>query len=94
MPVVLPDHGSFSEIVADTGGGLLHRPHDARHLAEKLAELLRDPLKATQLGLAGQQAIHDRYHARAMAEQTQALYQWIIDASQKDRSTARTGNQN
>ena len=35
VPVVLPDHGSFSEMVADTGGGLLHRPHDAADLAEK-----------------------------------------------------------
>ena len=40
VPVVLPDHGSFSEMVADTGGGLLCRPHDAADLADKLAELL------------------------------------------------------
>jgi glycosyltransferase involved in cell wall biosynthesis len=83
VPVVLPDHGSFSEMIADTGGGLLHRPRDANHLAERLSELLRDPLKATQLGLAGQQAIHNRYHARAMAEQTRALYRLIVDASRK-----------
>ena len=50
-------------MIADTGGGLLHRPHDPADLADKLAELLRDPARATQLGLAGQQAIHDRYHA-------------------------------
>ena len=50
VPVVLPDHGSFSEMIADTGGGLLCRPHDAADLADKLAELLRDPIRATQLG--------------------------------------------
>ena len=66
VPVVLPDHGSFTEMIADTGGGLLHRPHDPADLADKLAELLRDPVRR-QLGLAGQQAIHDRYHAAAMA---------------------------
>ena len=43
-------------------------------LADKLAELLRDPVRATQLGLAGQQAIQDRYHATAMARQTLELY--------------------
>jgi glycosyltransferase involved in cell wall biosynthesis len=74
VPVVLPDHGSFSEMVADTGGGLLCRPHDAADLADKLAELLCDPIRASQLGLAGQQAIEDRYHAAAMAEQTLELY--------------------
>ncbi|HEY2760814.1 MAG TPA: glycosyltransferase family 4 protein, partial [Pirellulales bacterium] len=78
VPVVLPDHGSFSEMIADTGGGLLHRPHDAVDLAEKLAELLRDPVHATQLGLAGQQAIQDRYHAAEMARQTQRLYRQLV----------------
>jgi glycosyltransferase involved in cell wall biosynthesis len=74
VPVVLPDHGSFSEMVADTGGGLLCWPHDPADLAEKLAELLGDPLRAAELGLAGQQAIHERYHAAAMARQTLELY--------------------
>ena len=35
VPVVLPDHGSFTEMIADTGGGLLHRPHDPADLADK-----------------------------------------------------------
>ncbi len=74
VPVVLPDHGSFSEMVADTGGGLLCQPHDAEDLADKLAKLLRDPIGAAQLGMAGQRAIEDRYHAEAMAQQTLELY--------------------
>jgi glycosyltransferase involved in cell wall biosynthesis len=78
VPVVLPDHGSFPEMVADTGGGLLHRPHDPANLAERLAELLGDPGRAKQLGLAGQQAIRDRYHAAAMARQTLDLYRQVI----------------
>ncbi len=78
VPVVLPDHGSFTEMIADTGGGLVHRPHDPADLADKLAELLRDPQRAKQLGLAGQKAIHDRYHAPAMAQQTITLYQRLI----------------
>ena len=81
VPVVLPDHGSFTEMIADTGGGLLCRPHDPADLADKLAELLRDPVRATQLGLTGQQAIHDRYHAAAMARQTLDLYRQLIPTS-------------
>jgi glycosyltransferase involved in cell wall biosynthesis len=79
VPVVLPDHGSFSEMVADTGGGVLHRPHDSADLAEKLAELLRDPPRAAQLGFAGQQAVQDRYHAAAMALRTRELYRQLVD---------------
>lgn len=77
VPVVLPDQGSFTEMITDTGGGLLHRPHDPADLAERIAELLRDPIRAAQLGLDGQLAIHDRYHAAAMAQQTIALYRQI-----------------
>jgi len=51
VPVVLPDHGSFTEMITDTGGGLLHRPHDPADLAETSPSCLRDPVRATQLGL-------------------------------------------
>ncbi|HEX4412333.1 MAG TPA: glycosyltransferase family 4 protein [Lacipirellulaceae bacterium] len=78
VPVVLPDHGSFSEMVDDTAGGVLHRPHDPADLASKLEQLLRDPLQAAQLGLAGQRAVQDRYHAAAMARQTRELYQTLL----------------
>jgi glycosyltransferase involved in cell wall biosynthesis len=77
VPVVLPDHGSFTEMIADTGGGLLCRPHDASDLAERIADLLRDPVRATQLGLAGQKAVHDRYHAEQMARNTLQLYRAV-----------------
>jgi glycosyltransferase involved in cell wall biosynthesis len=78
VPVVLPDHGSFPEIIADTGGGVLHRANDAADLADKLAEMLRQPLRAAQFGAAGQVAIHDRYHAKAMARRTLQLYANLV----------------
>jgi glycosyltransferase involved in cell wall biosynthesis len=78
VPVVLPDHGSFTEMIAETGGGLLHRPHDPVDLEEKIAELLRDPTRASELGLAGQQVVNDRYHAPRMARQTIDLYRDIL----------------
>ncbi|HJQ80812.1 MAG TPA: glycosyltransferase family 4 protein, partial [Lacipirellulaceae bacterium] len=89
VPVVLPDHGSFSEMIADTRGGLLCRPHDPADLAEKIAELLRDPVRAAELGRAGHRAIHDRYHAEAMARQTLALYQRLVASSLGGRATVR-----
>ncbi len=78
VPVVLPEQGSFSEMVADTSGGLLHRPHDPTDLANRIAELLRDPDRAQQYGSAGQQVIRDRYHAAAMAAKTIDLYRHLI----------------
>jgi glycosyltransferase involved in cell wall biosynthesis len=74
VPVVLPAHGAFPEMAEDTGGAVLHRPLDPRDLAEKLADLLNHPQRGEELGLAGQRAVQDRYHARAMAERTRDLY--------------------
>ena len=74
VPVVVPAHGAFPELVRDTGGGLLCRPNDAVSLAEALAELLLDPVRAACLGRQAQEAVHGRYHAGLMAERTATLY--------------------
>ncbi len=80
VPIVVPDHGSFSELVADTGGGLLCRPHDPTDLAAKIGEVLGNTEKADRLGKAGQLAVRDRYHAEAMARHTLALYARLVRA--------------
>ena len=84
VPVVLPDHGSFPEIIANTGGGLLCRPHDAESLAEKLAELIADPQLAKTCGEHGQRRVHERYEAGQMADQTRQLYRGLVDKSGAD----------
>jgi glycosyltransferase involved in cell wall biosynthesis len=73
--VVVPAHGAFPEMMAATGGGLLHQPLDGADLAAKLADVLADPRRAEELGRAGQAAVRARFHAPAMAQATLALYQ-------------------
>ncbi len=75
VPVVLPAHGAFPELIEDTGGGLLCEPGNVASLAEKLRELALDRARADELGRLGREAIHDRYTAANMAQQTLALYQ-------------------
>lgn len=79
VPTVLPDHGTFPELVADTGGGLLCEAGNARSLAERLAELARAPELAARLGQQGQQAVRDRYHAERMARRTRDFYARVLD---------------
>lgn len=83
VPVVLPAHGGFPEMVADTGGGVLHAPHDADDLAQRLRELLENPGLRAELGKAGREAILDRYHAARMAEETVRLYQSLMGAGER-----------
>jgi len=73
VPVVLPNHGAFSELIAATGGGLLHKPNDPNALADGLAELLSDPDRAAHLGQTGRQAVLENFSADAMARQVEAL---------------------
>ncbi len=77
VPVVLPEHGTFPEVIADTGGGILHRPEDPPDLAAALKRLILNPQEAISLGLRGQQAVHARYNAATMAHQTRELYQRV-----------------
>lgn len=78
IPVVLPDHGAFPEMVADADGGILHRALDADDLAVKLREVLRNPGLTADLGRNGQQAVNDRYHTAAMARRTMDLYRGLV----------------
>ena len=50
LPAVLPDHGAFTELIADTGGGLLYDPNRPQALAEALGRMLRDEAFAAQCG--------------------------------------------
>lgn len=78
VPVVLPEHGSFPEMVADTGGGVLHPPEDPDTLAQRLETLLEDPEARRQHGEAGAAAIRERYGASEMAEATLAVYRGVL----------------
>lgn len=81
VPVVLPDHGSFSELVSETAGGLLHAPEDPQHLAEQLARLLTEAEHATKLATAGHQHVHTHRTSQQMAKQTLALYKQLLGSN-------------
>ncbi len=77
VPVVLPAHGVFPELIEDTGGGLLTKPNDAAALAEVLKRLIRNADEAAECGRRGQEAVYDRYCADLMARRTMALYETV-----------------
>jgi len=78
VPVVLPAHGTFPELIADTGGGLLHEPENPRALAAALKELILDPARADALGRQAQGAIRARYNDDLMARRTLDLYRRLV----------------
>jgi glycosyltransferase involved in cell wall biosynthesis len=57
-------------------------------LADKLATLLNDAALSAQFGAAGQEAVHARYHAAAMAEKTLELYRRLTASPARPVSAA------
>jgi glycosyltransferase involved in cell wall biosynthesis len=70
VPVVQPDHGAFPEVLAETGGGLLHRPEDPQHLAEQLHELLVNGELRQALAAKGRGSVLANRSAETMARNT------------------------
>jgi glycosyltransferase involved in cell wall biosynthesis len=88
VPVVQPEHGAFPEMLAATQGGLLHRPDDPQHLAERLHELLSDTERLQQLGRLGRRHVHESRNAQAMAAGTVEVLRRTIERKEANRRTA------
>lgn len=74
VPVVLPAHGAFPELIELTGGGRLVTPNHPAELAEALRDLISQPAKRREWGRRGRAAVQSRFHAAVMARETAAYY--------------------
>ena len=74
VPVVQPAHGSFPELIALTGGGVLTPPGDAQALAAALAGLLRDRDRRQELGRKGRAAVESTFTDQQMAANMLKVY--------------------
>jgi glycosyltransferase involved in cell wall biosynthesis len=77
VAVVVPDHGTFPELMSQSGGGVLYRADDVEALAASLADLLRHPEHASELGRRGKQSVEQNFTAQFMAERHIELYRHI-----------------
>ena len=78
VPMVLPRHGTFPELIERSKGGVLCEPLDPRSLAEKLAELIREPELASEYGRRGYEMIHAEHSAELMARRHLDLYGRVL----------------
>jgi starch synthase len=78
IPEVVSDHQT-GELVDYNGDG----PAFEALLAERIQTLMSDPDKLVKYGIAGRQRAIDHFGWSAIAKQTKALYQSVIDNHQK-----------
>ena len=79
VPVVQPRHGSFPELIAATGGGILVDTESPDAIAEGISQLMNDPEHRKHLGRRGKEAVHNEFSDDVMAEATLAVYQKYIN---------------
>jgi glycosyltransferase involved in cell wall biosynthesis len=77
VPVVLPRHGTFPEMVEDTGGGLLYEPGQPAALAQALKQMIINPDFAADCGSKAKKIVHERYNAHVMARRMVEWYKKI-----------------
>lgn len=73
VPVVLPRHGAFPELIEATEGGLLHTAGDEGELVAALERLADDPETRKAMGARGARAVRERFLAPLMASRTKDL---------------------
>ncbi len=69
VPVVLPDHGSFPEIIKETGGGFLYGKDEPKGLIHALNTALSDKVQAKKFGEQGRTAVHEKYSNDRLAKE-------------------------
>ena len=86
VPVVLPDHGAFPEVLGDVGGGHLVRPDDPQALAACWHAILQDRKALSDLGNRGRAAVLERRDSKTMAAKTLEVLQSILSTPTSDIS--------
>lgn len=78
VPIVQPQHGSFSEIIERTGGGILVAANEAESLAEGLYSLYKNSEMAADLGRKGAVGVREHYGVARMAERAIEVYGSLV----------------
>jgi glycosyltransferase involved in cell wall biosynthesis len=79
LPVIATPAAGISELVRESGGGLVVEPEpDA--LAEAIERIVRDAALAARLGEAGQNFVRRHCRWADVAEQMEALYRSLLEA--------------
>lgn len=78
VPLVQPRRGAFTEIVENTGGGLLVQPDDPESLAEGILKIVKDKRLAEELSANGFRGVREQYTAANMADRVLEAYESVI----------------
>ncbi len=77
-PVIATGVGGIYGLVRNNETGLVVPPSDSGALAERILELLNDPVRARAIGEAGRVLVREEFGVERMVAQTAALYREVL----------------
>jgi len=80
-PVIGTRVGGVYRVIRDGETGLLVPPSDSVRLAERMLELLEDPVRARAIGAASQNEVRQEFSVEQTVRKTAALYREVLASS-------------
>jgi glycosyltransferase involved in cell wall biosynthesis len=77
-PVIATGVGGIYSVVRNNETGLVVPPADSGALADRILDLLRDPVRARALGEAGRVLVREEFGVERMVAQTAELYREVL----------------
>ncbi|MDB5339344.1 MAG: glycosyl transferase group 1 [Planctomycetaceae bacterium] len=86
IPVIASRVGGVYGVIHDQHNGLLVPPSNSRQLADRILELLCDPLRARHIGENGRDLVQEEFGLHRMVGLTAEMYQRVIETSASSRA--------
>jgi len=90
IPVIATGVGGVFSVVSDNETGLVVPPSNSARLAERILELLNDPLRARTLGANGRQIVKEEFSVERMVRETAELYREIVEETKSSGAAKLT----
>ncbi len=82
IPVIATSSGGVYAVVDDGTTGMLVPPSDSQSLAQRIMELIRDPLRARAIGENARDMVQTEFPISRMIDDTVALYERVVTSYQ------------
>ena len=89
-PVIATGVGGVYSVVRDNETGLVVPPSNSSRLAERILELLKDPVRARALGEEGRRQVQNEFSVQQMVRKTAELYRQILNKTESKEKIKET----
>lgn len=77
-PVIASGVGGVYSVIRDGETGLVVPPKDSGRLAERILEVLDDPMRARAIGESGRRLVQKEFNVETMVRRTAGLYEEVL----------------